>query len=275
MSDKDKTPEKAPAPEVARSSSQVKNVNESTSKAVSEQTIETKRNLTREEEFSLESMNDGTPVSLRVEGDADARAALFAKIVKVQKSVKVLAHTGEYNQGNTKYTYATERDVLEPISEAFAKNNVAIVPGVVGSWWHDMPGRYQPNRVTTVQIEAILGDAETGAYIVTGSRSTAANSDKATNAAFTTAFKYLLAKLAIVAFGDDADEYSADGEKAGTQKDKPKPLTEGQRKALTTKIKESGKGDDIKAWMKSEKVTFSKITDVQAAALREKFEVSS
>lgn len=227
-----------------------------------------------EEHLELETMVSDSPVRLSVHGDPEARAALFKKIVKVQKDIKVLKHTGRYKQGSTDYTYATERDVLEPISEAFAKGGVAIVPGVVDSWWHDIPSKFGVARTTTVQIEAILGDAETGAYIITGSRSTAANADKATNAAFTTAFKYLLAKLAIVAFGDDADEYSIDGEKAGKQGPKAKALTKDERDKLTVAIKESGKGDDIKAWMKTEAVTFSKITDVQSAAMRAKFELA-
>ena len=219
---------------------------------------------TRADEIHLETMDNAHPVSIRVEGEPEARAALFKKIVKVQKDVKVLAHTGKYEQGNTKYTYATERDVIEPISDAFSKGGVAIVPGVVGSWWHDIPSKYNVNRVTTVQIEALLGDSETGAYIVTGSRSTAANADKATNAAFTTAFKYLMAKLANVAFGDDADEYTVDGEKAGRQGAKAKPLTKGERDKLTARIKEAGAGDAVKAMMKENKITFSKVTDVQA-----------
>lgn len=214
--------------------------------------------------LGLEAMQSGAPLHLSVHGEPADRAALFAKIVKVQKTVKVLGQTGKYDQGNTKYNYASERDVLEPISEAFAKNNVAIVPGIVDSWFHDMPSKFNVNRVTTVQIEAILGDADTGAYIITGSRSTAANADKATNAAFTTAFKYLLAKLAIVAFGDDADEYDADGNKAGKQGPKAKLLTKAERDKLTTRIKDSGAGDDVKAMMKKQGITFSKVTDVQA-----------
>ena len=214
----------------------------------------------------MEVMTTDSPVRLSVHGSPDERAALFAKIVKVQKEIKVLAQTGNMS-GTQTYRYATERDVLEPISDAFSRAKVAIVPGVVDSWWHDMPSKYNVNRVTTVQIEAILGDAETGAYIITGSRSTAANADKATNAAFTTAFKYLLAKLAIVAFGDDADEYTADGEKKGSQGPKAKPLTKGERDTLTGRIKESGKGEEVKAMMKEKGITFSKINDVQAALI--------
>lgn len=274
MSDETGDVEKAaaPAPEVHRSAT--RSTSDSTENKTVHYTSEEKRELTRSEKFNLESMNDGTAVSIRVEGDAEARAALFKKIVKVQKEVKVLAHTGSYSAGSTNYTYATERDVIEPISDAFSRAGVAIMPGVVGSWWHDMPGRYDANRVTTVQIEALFGDSETGAYLVTGSRSTAANADKATNAAFTTAFKYLMAKAANVAFGDDADEYTADGEKAGTQGPKPKALTKQQRDALTKSIQSSGKGEDIKVWMKEEKITFSRITDAEAASLREKFGVA-
>lgn len=220
---------------------------------------------TRSDELSLEPMQTNQDVTLKVFGEPEERAALFAKICKVQKSIKVLKHTGKYSSGNTSYTYATERDVLEPISEAMAKNGVAIIPGVVDSWFHDIPSKYNINRVTTVQIQAILGDSETGAYIVTGSRSTAANSDKATNAAFTTAFKYLLAKMAIVAFGDDADEYNLEGAKAGTQGPKAKPLTDAEKKDLTNRIKEAGAGDAVKALMKDKTITFSKITDRQAA----------
>lgn len=277
MSDKTDAPEQAtpPQPELApvqRSAQQIKS--EKTETTNYNETRKEERNLTREEEFSLESMNDGVLVSMRVEGDAEARAGLFKKIVKVQKEMKVLAHTGSYSAGQTSYTYATERDVIEPISDAFSRAGIAIMHGIVGGWFHDMPGRYAPNRVTTVQTEHLFGDSETGAYLVTGSRSTAANADKATNAAFTTAVKYLLAKSAGVAFGDDADEYTLDGTKAGTQGPKPKPLTKDERAVLTKEIQTSGKGEDIKVWMKAGAVTFSKITDAQAAAMREKFELA-
>lgn len=221
------------------------------------------------EHLELEQMGTTQKVTMEVHGEPEARAALFAKIVKVQKTMKVLKHTGRYKQGNTDYTYATERDVLEPISEEFAKAGVAIIPGVVDSWWHDIPSKYNVARVTTVQIQAVLGDSVTGAYIITGSRSTAANADKATNAAFTTAFKYLLAKLAIVAFGDDADEYSIDGEKAGKQTAKAKPLTKAERDKLTTRIKEAEAGDAVKVLMKDKKITFSKVTDIEAKMIEE------
>lgn len=223
------------------------------------------KKATRADEIQLEHMDSQHDNSIQAHGSPEALASLFSKIAKVQKKVKVLKHTGKFNAGSTKYSYATERDVVEPISNAFAAENVALIPSVVDSWWHDIPTKYNTNRVTTVQVQTLIGDGDTGAYVVAGARSTAANADKATNAAFTTAVKYQLAKLAVVAFGDDADEYTLDGDKAGTS---PKALTKAQREVLANEISASGKGDEVKDLMKSERITFSKVNSEQAERIR-------
>lgn len=228
--------------------------------------------MTRADEFNVEHFapNGEQQPYLQIIGEPSERAPLFAKLVQVNKQLKKLKHTGNFSAGNTKYTYATEADVIEPIAAALAKVGLATVPSVVEQWWHDLPGKYGTNRVCTVHAQLLLADSETGAYIVAHTFSTAANGDKASNAAFTTAIKYLLAKLALVAFGDDADEYTADGEKAGGAKPKaaPRPASKDKLDALMAEIKDADKGDDVKAWLKANKIAWSKMTDGDILKLR-------
>jgi hypothetical protein len=214
--------------------------------------------------------------TIAVVGTPDALAPLFKKLTKVQKHFRRLQHSGKYDQGKTKYTYATEADVIEPISQKLAAEGIALIPSVVNMWWHDIPSQYNINRVATVHVQIMLADSETGAYIVASSFSTAANGDKATNAAFTTAVKYFMAKLAGVAFGDDADEYSADGTKAGKDtKKRPTPIGKPEKDKLTKRIQEANAGEQVKEMMKKNKITFSKLDTQQAAdigALLDKIE---
>lgn len=233
---------------------------------------ETKAKAARGEEFHTDHFAPGGDQQpyMQVIGDPDALASLFSKLVELNKSIKRLKHTGSYNAGSTKYTYATEADVLEPISAALGKVGLATVPSVVEQWWHDLPGKYGTNRVCTVHAQLLLADSDTGAYIVAHTFSTAANGDKASNAAFTTAIKYLLAKLTLVAFGDDADEYTLEGEKAAGSKPKakPKPATKATLDALQSEIAEAGKADEVKAHLKSNKLQWTKLTDAEVADIR-------
>lgn len=227
----------------------------------------------RSNDFHTESFTSGSEQQtyIQIIGDPADRAALFSKLVQVNKAVKKLKHTGNFSAGNTKYTYATESDVIEPIAAALGKAGLATVPSVVEQWWHDLPGKYGTNRVCTVHAQLLLADSETGAYIVAHTYSTAANGDKASNAAFTTAIKYLLAKLALVAFGDDADEYTVDGDKASVAKPK-QPARTANKDRLDKLMKEvvaAGKGEDVKAWLKEEKIQWSKLTDAQMDDVRD------
>ncbi len=203
-----------------------------------------------------------------VVGTPETLAPLFKKLTKVQAHFKRLQHSGKYEQGKTKYTYATEADVIEPISQKLAAVGLAVIPSVVNTWWHDIPSAYNINRVATVHVQVMIADNETGAYIIASSFSTAANGDKATNAAFTTAVKYFMAKLAGVAFGDDADEYDAEGNKSGKDtKARPTPVSKADRDKLAERIKDAGAGEHVKAWMKKNKVAFSKLDTKQAAEM--------
>ena len=232
----------------------------------------------RTDAFHHEAFSDtefGAVPSIEIHGEPEGRAKLFAKLMNVNALIPKLKHTGQFKAGNTKYSYATEADVLEPIAAALAESGLATIPGVVAQHWHDLPGKYGTNRVCTVHAQLMIGCTETGAHILTHTYSTAANSDKASNAAFTTAIKYLLAKLALVAFGDDADEYTVDGEKAagpGAGKGKPKAkpkakssaLTAKQRDDLMNKVVDADLQGKVREWLKAEGISWSKITPEQA-----------
>ncbi len=215
--------------------------------------------------------------TIRIEGSPSERASLFLKLAGVNRAVVKLKQTGKFSAGNTNYKYATEADVIEPIAKALGELGLATIPSVVGQHWHDLPGRYNNNRVCTVHAELMIGDADTGAYVVASTYSTAANSDKASNAAFTTAIKYLLAKLALVAFGDDADDYTLDGQvaaadmkktakptaKATTKKPAAPAISRDKLEDLQQRVKDAGQGEDVKGWLKTNKISFFKMTQEQ------------
>lgn len=207
--------------------------------------------------------------SMEISGEGKDLASLFNKLSEASAAVVRLGKTGKFSAGNTKYDYATEADVLEPISAALANAGLVTIPGVVNQFWHDLPGKYGANRVVTVHAELLIGDTETGAWVKTQTFSTAANGDKASNAAFTTAVKYLLAKLVLVAFGDDADEFAADGEKAGAPKPgvKPKPAPKLATKKSVDKLAETivehGLGDKVKGFLASQGIAWKAMTATQ------------
>jgi hypothetical protein len=218
-------------------------------------------NVDRQTTMHLEHFRpagDTTPY-IQIVGEPADRASLFMKLAQLNKSLKKIKHTGNFDAGNTKYSYATESDVIEPIAAVLGKVGLATVPNVVEQWWHDIPSKYNINRVCTVHAQLLIGDTDTGAYIVAHTYSTAANGDKASNAAFTTAIKYLLAKLTLVAFGDDADEYSIDGKKAAA----PRSATKAKLDALHKKVKEAGAEDAVKKYLKDNTVSWSKMTEQQ------------
>jgi hypothetical protein len=214
---------------------------------------------------------EGQPY-IQVVGEPQALGPLFAKLVSVNSAITKLKHTGKFAAGNTKYSYATEADVIEPIAQALATAGLATIPSVVEQYWHDLPGKYGTNRVCTVHAQMVIGDSETGAYVVAHTYSTAANGDKASNAAFTTAIKYLLAKLALVAFGDDADEYTIDGEKAvgtTTKKGRQPSASKAELDALTTRIKETNSSDAVKAYLAENNLTWSRLTASELRSVTE------
>lgn len=213
---------------------------------------------------------EGQPY-IQVVGEPSALGPLFAKLVRVNSAVTKLKHTGNFAAGNTKYSYATEADVIEPIAQALATAGLATIPSVVAQHWHDLPGKYGTNRVCTVHAQMVIGDSETGAYIVAHTYSTAANGDKASNAAFTTAIKYLLAKLALVAFGDDADEYTIDGQKATAtpKRGAKRGVSADTLNVLSEKVKAANASEIVKDYLKDKGWKWTALTDSQVAAITE------
>lgn len=234
----------------------------------------------RTEDFHMEKMApDGDkPPYIQIIGDPADRASVFKKLAAVNKAVKKLKHTGNYSAGSTKYTYATEADVVEPIAAALEKAGLATMPSIVEMWWHDLPGKYGTNRICTVHAQLMVGCTDTGAYIVAHTFSSAANADKATNSAFTTALKYLLAKMALVAFGDDADEYTVEGDhaagKAAARKPPAKtspqvrPVAKSVLEELMAEVVDAGAEDAVKAFLKDNKFTWSKMNEAQVEGVR-------
>lgn len=191
---------------------------------------------------------------MHAHGSSKDLALLFKKLVAVNNSITSLPKTGSYSAGATRYTYATEADVIEPISKALADNGVAAIPSAKNQHWHSIPGRHGDISVCSVQVDVMLGDSDTGAYVITSGQSAAANGDKAPNAAYTTALKYALAKIAMVSFGDDADDYDSTGSVARVE-----TISKEQKKKIEDAIKEHGTGDRVKKYLMQNKIRWLSI----------------
>lgn len=196
-----------------------------------------------------------------VVGTPEERASLFAKIVEVNKEVTSLSKSGKYRSGATKYEYATEADVIEPVAEAYAKVGLAVVPSCDNQDWFTVEGRNGTQNWCRVEASIVIGDADTGAYVTAKGQSCAANGDKAPNAAFTTALKYLLAKSALVSFGDDADAF--DGAKTA----KVETVSAAKKKEIESLVAKHGNADEVSKFIHANGISWSAMTEGDHAKL--------
>lgn len=198
-----------------------------------------------------------------VVGTAEERASLFAKLITVNKSLKSLDKSGKFRSGATKYEYATEADVIEPVAEAYADAGLALAPSCNSQNWFEIPGRNGPQQFCRVEVSLLIGDPDTGAYIQTYGQSAAANGDKAPNSAFTTGLKYLLAKSALVSFGDDADSF------AGNAKASVPTVSREKKSEIEKLIAEKGIAEEVKQFIISNKISWTAMTETDHAKLKE------
>jgi len=133
---------------------------------------------------------------------------LAKKLAKVMQEVKYIQKTG-YNSFH-KYKYATEADVNEKVREELAKQNVIMLPSMIG---HEM--RTHTNRsgateyITCVDMQFTFIDGDSGeSFAVNMSGEGQDAGDKGIYKAIAGAQKYALMKVFMIPTGDDpeADE---------------------------------------------------------------------
>ena len=133
---------------------------------------------------------------------------LVKKLAKVMQEVKYIQKTG-YNTFH-KYKYATEADVNEKVREELAKQNIIMLPSVLG---HEM--RTHTNRngateyITCVDMQFTFIDGDSGeSFTINMSGEGQDAGDKGIYKAIAGAQKYALMKAFMIPTGDDpeADE---------------------------------------------------------------------
>lgn len=133
---------------------------------------------------------------------------LVKKLAKVMQEVKYIQKTG-FNTFH-KYKYATEADVNEKVREELAKQNVIMLPSMLG---HEM--RTHTNRsgateyITCVDMQFTFVDGDSGeSFTVNMSGEGQDAGDKGIYKAIAGAQKYALMKVFMIPTGDDpeADE---------------------------------------------------------------------
>jgi hypothetical protein len=146
---------------------------------------------------------------------------LAKKLANVMNEVKYIQKTG-FNAFH-KYKYATEADVNEKVREELAKQNVIMLPSMLG---HTM--RIHTNRngateyITCVDMEFRFVDGDTGEeYTINMSGEGQDAGDKGIYKAIAGAQKYALMKVFMIPTGDDPE--ADEGVDERNHKPAPKP----------------------------------------------------
>lgn len=138
----------------------------------------------------------------------EALASLFKKMATVMGSAGAVRETGKNAQD--RYTYADANDVLAPVQKAMANANIGHVMQVVGiEQVNEERGNGKaPGLRTTLTANAIFGDGDTGAFIVSTWVSEATDfgmRDKGINKCATTAQKFFMKRAFLLVSKDDID----------------------------------------------------------------------
>lgn len=151
---------------------------------------------------------------------------LAKKLAKVMQEVKYIQKTG-FNTFH-KYKYATEADVNEKVREELAKQNIIMLPSVLG---HEM--RTHTNRngateyITCIDMQFTFVDGDSGeSFAINMSGEGQDAGDKGIYKAIAGAQKYALMKVFMIPTGDDpeADE-GVDERNQGKSNAPQKPQT--------------------------------------------------
>ena len=138
----------------------------------------------------------------------EALASLFKKLAAVMGNAGSVKETGQNTQD--RYKYANADDVLAPVQKAMAHANIGHVMQVVGiEQVNEERGNGKaPGLRTTLTANAIFGDGDTGAFIVSTWISEATDfgmRDKGINKCATTAQKFFMKRAFLLVSKDDID----------------------------------------------------------------------
>jgi hypothetical protein len=157
----------------------------------------------------------------------DALASLFKKMATVMGSTGAVKESGQNT--TDRYKYADADDVLAPVQKAMAKANIGHVMQIVDVTQTDQPRASggMPGLRTVLNANAIFGDGDTGAFIVSSWKSEAADfgmRDKGINKCVTTAQKFFMKRAFLLVSKDDIEndpdsKSEPDGDALPTWKD--------------------------------------------------------
>ncbi|HEY5708606.1 MAG TPA: ERF family protein [Solirubrobacterales bacterium] len=163
---------------------------------------------------------------------------VHAKLEAIVDEVGYVEKTGEVSFGKTQYDYMQEHGLLALLKPLWHKYGVTFVVGLT-----QRPTGINvvvSDRLTTVVVQAVLTDVETGEQIVAeyvgqGQDQT----DKASNKALTGANKYALQKFFQVPTEqiDDSDQTVPEGQQATATTKPPKPKAGEEPRMSATQIK--------------------------------------
>lgn len=154
--------------------------------------------------------------------------SLHRKIAEIVAAVEYVAKDKDGPQNQ--YRYVSDAAMLQAVRGHMAERRLTLVPRVVPGSVSVVPRSGKPGDVTTLVVEYVLTDGDSGESIVCATVGQGFDSlDKGAYKAMTGALKYVLRQTFLIPTGDDAE--------APTTVDDEEP-TAGQRK-LVKQMKES------------------------------------
>ena len=160
--------------------------------------------------------------------NSQGSSPLHRKIAEIVEAVDFVAKDKEGPQGQ--YRYVSDAAMLQAVRGHMAQRQLTLVPRVVPESVSVVPRSGKPGDVTTLVVEYILTDGESGESITAATVGQGFDSlDKGAYKAMTGALKYVLRQTFLIPTGDDAE--------APTSVDDEEP-TAGQRK-LVKQMKDS------------------------------------
>lgn len=152
-----------------------------------------------------------------METTENSLAKLYSKLARITQSMKRIPKNGRHGQG---YSFATEGDIINAVSEAMASENMAIIASMVGYEIADGGKTKNGQQIfhTICQFEFTLVCGDTGASITSRWFNEALDSsDKGFNKTATAALKYFLMKTFLITTGEE-DEHEMGNTSASASK---------------------------------------------------------
>lgn len=163
------------------------------------------------------------------------RAAVAAKLIRVMEAVGAIEKT-QVNQ-HQKYKYRGIDDVYANLQPALRDVGLAIIPSVQSVETEIIPGDKGAMNKTMMVVNYLLVDTDTGASIEASCAGEGFDkSDKATNKAWTAAFKYFVFQVLCIPTENSVD---ADSESP----ERPPTINATQYANLMRRIDEAANGD--------------------------------